>query len=139
MAVREFMLERSRAMTEKDLEEFVNAVSIASLELFAGDKEVDPKDFECSGRRVIVRLRTPPPSPYGLRPGDLLIVEVVEALRIEGVCRVCGCTDEEGCEGGCQWVEPDLCSQCVPNTASAKAPRLHLPTAAEIDQVGKAR
>lgn len=27
-------------------------------------------------------------------------------------CRVCGCTDERACEGGCSWVEPDLCSQC---------------------------
>ena len=30
-----------------------------------------------------------------------------------GVCRVCGCTDEWGCDGGCEWVEPDLCSECV--------------------------
>lgn len=30
-----------------------------------------------------------------------------------GVCRVCGCTDEYGCDGGCYWVEPDLCSSCV--------------------------
>lgn len=126
-------------MNEQDLEEFINAVPIGSLELFDGDKRADPKDFECTGRRVIVRLRTPPPNPYGFRPGDLLIVEVVEALRLEGICRVCGCTDEEGCEGGCEWVEPDLCSKCVPNTASAKAPRLHLPSAEDIELVGKAR
>lgn len=28
-------------------------------------------------------------------------------------CRVCGCTDERACEGGCWWVEDDLCSSCV--------------------------
>ena len=28
------------------------------------------------------------------------------------VCRDCGCTDEKACEGGCTWVEPDLCSAC---------------------------
>ena len=28
------------------------------------------------------------------------------------VCRICGCTDEAGCAGGCSWVEPDLCSEC---------------------------
>jgi len=28
-------------------------------------------------------------------------------------CRVCGCTDDKACEGGCYWVEPDLCSACV--------------------------
>ena len=29
------------------------------------------------------------------------------------VCRVCGCSNEDPCEGGCQWVEEDLCSACV--------------------------
>ena len=28
-------------------------------------------------------------------------------------CRVCGCTDEQGCEGGCTWVAEDLCSRCA--------------------------
>lgn len=27
-------------------------------------------------------------------------------------CRVCGCTDAKACEGGCSWVEADLCSKC---------------------------
>ena len=27
-------------------------------------------------------------------------------------CRVCGCTDDLACEGGCYWVEWDLCSSC---------------------------
>lgn len=30
-----------------------------------------------------------------------------------GTCRVCGCDDEWGCEAGCSWAEPDLCSSCV--------------------------
>ena len=29
-------------------------------------------------------------------------------------CARCQCTDESPCEGGCSWVEPDLCSSCVP-------------------------
>lgn len=28
------------------------------------------------------------------------------------VCRVCGCTNLSSCEGGCWWVEDDLCSTC---------------------------
>lgn len=28
-------------------------------------------------------------------------------------CRVCACTDAWGCEAGCEWVEWDLCSECV--------------------------
>jgi hypothetical protein len=28
-------------------------------------------------------------------------------------CRLCGCTTERACEGGCSWVAPDLCSSCA--------------------------
>lgn len=31
-----------------------------------------------------------------------------------GRCRVCGCTDQYACIGGCYWIEPDLCSSCAP-------------------------
>jgi hypothetical protein len=36
-------------------------------------------------------------------------------LRPLGIrqCRVCGCTDDYACDGGCEWVEPDLCSSCI--------------------------
>ncbi len=27
-------------------------------------------------------------------------------------CRVCGCTEERACVGGCSWAEVDLCSTC---------------------------
>lgn len=30
-----------------------------------------------------------------------------------GVCRGCRCTDDYCCDGGCEWVEPDLCSSCA--------------------------
>jgi len=29
------------------------------------------------------------------------------------MCRVCGCSDVTPCEGGCYWVEEDLCSACA--------------------------
>jgi len=32
----------------------------------------------------------------------------------EGECRGCGCTEDRACAFGCAWVEPDLCSSCVP-------------------------
>lgn len=37
-------------------------------------------------------------------------------------CRVCGCTDERACPGGCQWIpDPtmtgDLCNRCAPQEA----------------------
>lgn len=33
------------------------------------------------------------------------------------ICRECGCTDDAACEGGCTWVEEDLCSACVAKAA----------------------
>ena len=37
-----------------------------------------------------------------------------------GKCRVCGCIDDQACEGGCTWVEPDLCSKCAANIEESK-------------------
>ncbi len=28
-------------------------------------------------------------------------------------CRVCGCTDDYACPGGCYWIEENLCSACA--------------------------
>jgi hypothetical protein len=28
-------------------------------------------------------------------------------------CRICGCTEDNACDGGCFWIEDDLCSACV--------------------------
>lgn len=36
-----------------------------------------------------------------------------DAVWPEQFCRVCGCTEDAACDGGCSWVEPDLCSACV--------------------------
>jgi hypothetical protein len=33
-------------------------------------------------------------------------------------CRVCGCTLESACDGGCYWVGPDLCSRCGPTESA---------------------
>jgi len=35
-------------------------------------------------------------------------------------CRVCGCTDEWGCDEGCEWVEWDLCSACAPHLSDGE-------------------
>lgn len=49
---------------------------------------------------------------YGPKDGQV-VVDFRRFLRGEAVCRVCGCTDERACEGGCRWVDIDLCSRCV--------------------------
>jgi hypothetical protein len=38
---------------------------------------------------------------------------LLERAENEQICRVCGCTQENGCPEGCWWVEPDLCSSCA--------------------------
>jgi hypothetical protein len=47
--------------------------------------------------------------------GFILLDDDEPELRGFGVrsCRVCGCTDDHACPGGCCWVEPDLCSACA--------------------------
>lgn len=36
-----------------------------------------------------------------------------ERVASEPVCRVCGCTEDNACPGGCSWVEENLCSRCA--------------------------
>lgn len=36
-------------------------------------------------------------------------------------CHVCGCTDDAACDGGCWWVDADLCSSCSSTSAAAAA------------------
>lgn len=45
-------------------------------------------------------------------------------MKPNKACRVCGCTDTAACFGGCAWVEPDLCSACVPLIGSGGEARL---------------
>jgi hypothetical protein len=45
-------------------------------------------------------------------------VELLEAIAsVRPWCRLCGCTDDFACEGGCSWVEQDLCSSHPPVAA----------------------
>ena len=34
-------------------------------------------------------------------------------LRGCRACRVCGCSDDWACPGGCAWAGPDLCTHCM--------------------------
>lgn len=37
------------------------------------------------------------------------------ARAVAGICRVCGCTDDAACDGGCSWSDATetICSNCV--------------------------
>jgi hypothetical protein len=60
---------------------------------------------------------------YWINPGE----DLVEARRHyahlmgEQACRVCGCCDSWGCEDGCWWVEPGLCSSCAERAVPIEA------------------
>lgn len=53
-------------------------------------------------------------APVGCQAAEGAIVARVEAEPVE-TCRVCGCTDERACPGGCYWAAPGLCSSCGVN------------------------
>ena len=67
------------------------------------DDDADPEDVEQDDpeRKVMVDLD----------PEDDL-AEAIEFCR--EVCRVCGCTSERACKGGCTWVDRDhtICCRC---------------------------
>lgn len=53
-----------------------------------------------------------------IRDAELRIDErkkLFEFLKTEGMqfCRICGCTHYFACDGGCSWIEDDLCSACA--------------------------
>jgi ParB/RepB/Spo0J family partition protein len=50
------------------------------------------------------------------------ILKASSATEVQA-CRKCGCTEEAACQGGCSWVEKDLCSECVPKPASDRKPK----------------
>jgi hypothetical protein len=61
------------------------------------------------------REETGDPFFFELQLPDWLCALVDEAIdEDEPRCRVCGCTNDRACAGGCHWAEPDLCSACEP-------------------------
>jgi len=93
-----------------------DAVGAAALEYAAGfiaseetDNDVIERATAANDARLAAELfDTVKASLPGLKFCDAV------PSRIGGVCRKCGCTEYDACEGGCSWVEPDLCSACKP-------------------------
>jgi hypothetical protein len=44
--------------------------------------------------------------------GDLRDGPDLASVKLRA-CRECGCTEQSACEGGCYWVDEDLCSKCA--------------------------
>ena len=56
-------------------------------------------------------MTTPARAPFNLAE-YLAAAHRRFARAVTRSCRVCGCTDTRACEGGCWWVEDDLCNRC---------------------------
>jgi ParB/RepB/Spo0J family partition protein len=62
---------------------------------------------------------------------DLRKLEKQAKLEVQaagGVCRVCGCTQEKACKGGCGWASPGVCTKCVDKAAKVDAKKKPAPT-----------
>lgn len=70
-----------------------------------GDSETEPY--------ITVELLVPMSIALAIRDNPKTL-DTMDTLLVDPFCRVCGCTDKCACDGGCYWVEPDLCSSCVP-------------------------
>jgi len=81
------------------------ALSVATIgfvgqsgpELLSPTLDADPEHLRCANARLIERAG-----------------EIATELRAQEArrCRVCGCSNAVACEGGCEWVEENLCSKC---------------------------
>lgn len=78
----------------------------------------------CSHEQAIIAAKYWRPiesGPPALGPGleELVDAEIVDDFDERWrVCRICGCTEDDACAGGCSWVpDPqhrgDLCSACL--------------------------
>lgn len=86
----------------------------------ARDRAEEGRDREVLTRRLYGFAGLDPDGPAPFSAVATMVGYAVAVGRLigsaevdgEACCRVCGCTDDHACEGGCWWVQPDLCSQC---------------------------
>lgn len=64
-------------------------------------------------------------SPKGSRSAQESIAPLF-AMMYPPTCRVCGCTEDLACPGGCAWIsmDPPTCSSCAPDTTPEDLTRL---------------
>jgi hypothetical protein len=85
---------------------------------YPGGPALTDEDATAAGRRLAERAYK---ALYvGLRPDQVRLTRSVSEASLAGdpACRVCGCTENKPCLGGCCWVEDpkmlgELCSSCA--------------------------
>ena len=86
----------------------VCVVQLADCRSMTTDDERGALCHVTPGRQAWVLKRIRRVKPFDVK-GSLGLYEV---KHTPGICRACGCTDYAACEGGCRWVEDDMCSGC---------------------------
>lgn len=87
--------------------------SSSTIERASGADCLRDENGRCSYIRLrICKLSSKPVCCYDCEDGDDDCAAVCPKLAGDPVCRVCGCSEGAACEGGCSWVEDDLCSAC---------------------------
>jgi hypothetical protein len=82
---------------------------LEKLQDMTAERDELQKAFALACRALADQLGIPElPKPWKCWQDALL-----DRVKTEQVCRVCGCTDINPCPGGCSWVEEDLCSACA--------------------------
>lgn len=96
------------------------------------------RDYEAGHRTILPRLQEQWAQALG---------RTITTQPAETHCRVCGCTEDNACDGGCAWVtgedntlEADLCTACAWVIArDAIASGLYRLEATDLDSVFEAR
>jgi len=83
-----------------------------------GHRPVTDQEATDAARRITVKAYKA--LSAGLHPEQVQLTRTVSDASIAGdpACRVCGCTENDPCPGGCMWVaDPkmlgELCSSCA--------------------------
>jgi hypothetical protein len=83
-----------REVTIEDMEELTRASDVGIFELLPAEQaEQAMTKTQVSMVRILGRVRSMP----DFRVGNFIVLEIIDAPRIYGVCRECGCGDKRAC------------------------------------------
>jgi PRTRC genetic system protein A len=89
----------------------VDLHSHASMDAFFSSTDDEDDRGEVKVAVVVGRVHLEPMWASRLCLLGIFVGPETEGAEVQR-CRICGCTDERACPGGCEWIEPDLCSRC---------------------------
>ena len=123
----EFVLERfdgadAWSKLPADVQARIGAIALESVATLSLMERVDEDALPASYGRIafaagIELERDMQAEVLDALPEDAFVASDGRSPRIPallgGVCRVCGCSQNFACEGGCGWAAEDVCTACV--------------------------